>query len=206
MTVIPPTQLDRAAGRLCVAETPRGIRALKHQFVVEFVVLWRPAKVERRNFLELAPRVHGTRVIGTGPWRGWSGCRPTNMSTADPCWYRPHTTSTLSQGIANVSAATRARSVTECVPRLPTPDCTYSLPSLADRHDAVPPNRPRTMRTHGDTPRRALFDPLRLPRSCFTRIPVEPGPTAIERFFHESTSRVGACPVGLGTVLSFPFG
>ena len=41
----------------------------------------------------------------------------------------PQLTTTLSHGIASTSAATRARSMHEWVPRLPTPDCTYSLPS-----------------------------------------------------------------------------
>ena len=41
----------------------------------------------------------------------------------------PQMTSTLSHGMSSTSAATRAVSMTECVPRLPTPDCTYSLPS-----------------------------------------------------------------------------
>ena len=41
----------------------------------------------------------------------------------------PQLTTTLSHGIASTSAATRARSMQECVPRLPTPDCTYSMPS-----------------------------------------------------------------------------
>ncbi len=36
----------------------------------------------------------------------------------------PQFTMTLSHGIASTSAATRARSMHECVPRLPTPDCT----------------------------------------------------------------------------------
>ena len=41
----------------------------------------------------------------------------------------PQLTTTLSHGTARTSAATRARSMHEWVPRLPTPDWTYSFPS-----------------------------------------------------------------------------
>src|SRR6266850_4084321 len=37
----------------------------------------------------------------------------------------PQLTTIFSHGMARTSPATRARSIIECVPRLPTPDCTY---------------------------------------------------------------------------------
>src|SRR5213594_3379393 len=78
----------------------------------------------------------------------------------------PQLTTTFSHGIASTSAATRARSITECVPRLPTPDCTYNLPSgrivmrLSNPTDPDPCGPTAT-----PTPR--TFDPRRWPEYAF---------------------------------------
>ena len=60
----------------------------------------------------------------------WVVWLPTDMQLHGMCFdVLPKFTSTLSHGTASTSAATRARSMQECVPRLPTPDWTWSMPS-----------------------------------------------------------------------------
>src|SRR5206468_3619424 len=55
---------------------------------------------------------------------------PTDMHEYGRCLLvSPQMISTFSHGNASTSADTRARSNSECVPRLPTPVWTYSLPS-----------------------------------------------------------------------------
>src|SRR5688572_6386352 len=79
-----------------------------------------------------------------------------------PLLVSPQLTTTFCHGISRTSAATRARSITEWVPRLPTPDCTYNLPS---GRIVIRPSKPTDPAPCGPTatPTPRTLAPCRLP-------------------------------------------
>ena len=78
------------------------------------------------------------------------------------CEVSPQLTTTFSHGRPIISAATRCTSKTDSVPRLPTPDCTYILPSGLMTNRPSKPVEPATnVLTATPTPR--TFEPTRLP-------------------------------------------
>ena len=78
------------------------------------------------------------------------------------CEVSPQAMTTSSHGMPSISAAGRWTSNTDSVPRLPTPDCTYSLPSGLIINSPSKPTEPATnVLTATPTPR--TVDPVRLP-------------------------------------------
>jgi hypothetical protein len=136
-----------------------------HALVAQLVVIGRAAEILRGNFLQLAfaslAPAKFARVIACVVWL------PTERHDhGTPFPVSPQVTSTFSHGHRQHFRATRARSISEWVPRLPTPVCTYSFPSgrsvikLSNPIDPAPCGPTAT-----PTPR--TFAPRRWPEYAF---------------------------------------
>ena len=118
----------------------------------------------------------------------------------------PHVMSHFSHGTSRISATTRCTSITEWVPRLPTPDWIASRPSGLMTNSPSKPTEP-AMYGLTATPIPRTFEPSRCLRTCLAPFPLEQLGAAIERFLHERARHVprrpfgpagptGACPSG----------
>ena len=138
---LPPSSIARCAA--CAYVRPcRRIALREHALAADVVVLRRAAQIHRRDLLELRDRVHRGDVVRARHRERRVAAELRRGHHGKSLLLSPRTTMQLSQLALSTSAATRDVAVYEYVPRLPTPEWMWSLPSGVMRTRPSKPLRP----------------------------------------------------------------
>ena len=150
-----------------------------------------------RDLLRLGDGVRWPRRAPRASSRAWSGCRRTRRSTAGAARCRPRRRPPSPTACRASRRPRGGTSNTDSVPRLPTPDCTYSLPSGLIDEQPVEAGGAGDERAHGHADAAHLRSGA-LARSRLALLPAEQLGAAVERFLDERAGRVAALALRVG--------